>query len=308
MSGKGGVHTGCVAFFYIEPGRTEATICPGLSTEFRSTDTGMSLMRIAHISDLHFGKITNPSIVEHLVEEVNTFDVDLVAISGDLTQRARPEQFGKAVDMIDRMAPPVLVVPGNHDVYAWWRPVKRITNPLGRFERYITDEPRPTFEKGGVSVLGINSAHGRTIKGGRIGSDERQAISEYFGPRKDDVCKVLVLHHHLTKIQALGPHDVARKAQRTLQRASEVGVDLILCGHLHISHIEPLKVVPEAHRIVIASAGTATSSRGRRSNRKTNFYNLIDIDTEGFVIEERRYNTESLDFETARHTSFERVR
>lgn len=264
-------------------------------------------MRIAHLSDLHFGKIAHPGIVEHLIKEVNTRGVDLVAVSGDLTQRARPGQFEAAAAMLEQMKPPSLVVPGNHDVYAWWRPFKRLLNPLGRFERYVTDEAHPTFETEDVAVLGLNSAHGRTIKGGRIGSDERQAITDYFRSVDTDVCKVLVLHHHLTKIQALGPHDVARKAQRTLQRASEVGVDLILCGHLHISHIEPLTVVPEAHRIVIASAGTATSSRGRRSNRRTNFYNLIDADPEGFIIEERRYNTETNDFERARRTSFERV-
>ena len=264
-------------------------------------------MRIAHISDLHFGKIAHSEIVDHLVEEVNTLGIDLVAISGDLTQRAKPNQFKAASDMIDAIAPPVLVVPGNHDVYAWWRPVKRMLNPLGRFERYITDEPYPTFEQEGVAVLGVNSAHGRTIKGGRIGSGERQQIARFFKEKNQEVYKVLVLHHHLTKIQALGPHDVARKAQHTLQRASEVGVDLILCGHLHISHVEPLKVVPEAHRIVIASAGTATSSRGRRSNRWTNFYNVVDVYPDRFVIEERQYDVDGHAFERARRTSFERV-
>jgi len=99
---------------------------------------------------------------------------------------------------------------------------------------------------------------------------------------------------------------VARKAQQTLEVASNVGVDLVLCGHLHISHIEPIVIVPEEHRVVIASAGTATSSRGRKSNRQTNFYNLIRVTPGTFDIEERRYDPATKQFQRDEVTTFER--
>jgi 3',5'-cyclic AMP phosphodiesterase CpdA len=264
-------------------------------------------MRIAHLSDLHFGKIAHPEIVGILIKEVNASDVDLVVVSGDLTQRARYGEFEDAAAMLEAIQPPTLVVPGNHDVYPWWNPFKRMFAPLGRFQRFISDDLLPSFEQDGVAVLGVNSAHGRTIKGGRIASADREAMEAFFESRGADVCKVLVVHHHLTKIRALGPHDVARKAQKTLQLASELGVDLILCGHLHISHIEPLEVVPEAHRLVVASAGTATSSRGRRSNREMNFYNVIDVNADGFTIQERRYHTDDGRFGEERSTHFATV-
>ena len=57
-------------------------------------------------------------------------------------------------------------MPGNHDVYAWWRPFHRVFRPLSRYRRHITDDLTPTFRQDGLAVLGINSAHGRTIKGG----------------------------------------------------------------------------------------------------------------------------------------------
>ena len=47
---------------------------------------------IVHLSDLHFGRI-DPLLPEPLVESVEAVRPDLVAVSGDLTQRARREEF-----------------------------------------------------------------------------------------------------------------------------------------------------------------------------------------------------------------------
>ncbi len=264
-------------------------------------------MTIAHLSDLHFGRIAHDEIIGILVEEVNGAHVDLVTVSGDLTQRARYREFEAAAAMLDRFEAPLVVVPGNHDVYAWWHPVARVLHPLRRYQRFITDDFTPAFEHNGVAVLGINSAHGRTVKGGKVSEDDLARMRDFFQDRAARIFKVLVIHHHLTKIQGLGPHDVARRARRALEIASDAGVDLILCGHLHISHIEPLEIVPESHRLVIASAGTATSTRGRRSNRRTNFYNLIDITADHFTIEERRYHPDRHQFITDSTTRFERT-
>ncbi|HMB91955.1 MAG TPA: metallophosphoesterase [Rhodothermales bacterium] len=250
-------------------------------------------MILAHLSDIHFGRIAYPEIVDGLVEEVNTNEVDLVVVSGDLTQRARPSQYRAARAMIDAFTAPTLVVPGNHDVYAWWRPASRIVSPLRRYRKYITDDLLPTFERNGVAVLGINSAYGRTVKGGRIGSEARARIGSFFGEQPEDTFNVLVVHHHLMQIQALGSHDVARKARRTLEQAAQAGVDLILCGHLHVSHVEPVELDEWEHRLVIVSAGTATSNRGRPPHRATNFYNRIEVEADAFTIEERRYDPEA---------------
>ncbi|MEF8816677.1 MAG: metallophosphoesterase, partial [Salinibacter sp.] len=73
-------------------------------------------MTIAHISDLHFGRIAHPGIVEALVDEINEGLPDLVAVSGDLTQRARAPEYEAACDLLDALKAPTLVVAGNHDV------------------------------------------------------------------------------------------------------------------------------------------------------------------------------------------------
>ena len=263
--------------------------------------------RIAHLSDIHFGKIGNPEIVDVLVQEVNEAHVDLTCISGDLTQRARQEEFRQATQMIDNIKSDVLVVPGNHDVYAWWYPLRRLADSLRRYRSYITEDLSPSVKRDGVAVLGINSAHGWTIKGGHIDESERDRMRRFFDEASSDVFKVVVVHHHLSRIEALGVHDIARNAQLTLDAAVEANVDLILCGHLHISHIEPVEIIPGEHRLVIASAGTATSTRGRKAHRKSNFYNLIDIGPDHFTIRELRFNPSRRRFTADCETRFERV-
>lgn len=263
-------------------------------------------MKIAHISDLHFGKIAHPDIVDALIGEVDHADIELITISGDLTQRARRREYLAAQEMLARIDRPVLVVPGNHDVYPWWRPISRIFRPLARYRAFMGDDLTPTFERDGLSVLGLNSAHGRTVKGGLIGDEVHEHVGTHFSSVSASVFKVLVLHHHLTQIQAIEGHDIARNAQKTLEVASDTGVDLILCGHLHVSHVEPFAMKPGGHHVVIASAGTATSSRGRDTNRDTNYYNVVTVGRDSFQVEERKFDLTTRRFVSEAVREFER--
>jgi 3',5'-cyclic AMP phosphodiesterase CpdA len=271
-------------------------------------------LRLAHLSDVHFGRIIHTEIVDTLVDDVNAAGMDLVVVSGDLTQRARKHQFIAARAMIDAFAAPTLVVPGNHDVRAWWHnPWARVFHSTSRFSRFIHEDLTPTFARPGLAVFGLNSAHGLTIKGGKVRHRHLEAMKRFFGAQPEDAFRVLVLHHHLRRLEALGAHDVARNAHRALEVAGQCGVDLILCGHLHTSYVEHVEIVPpseadpDGHRIVIATAGTATSSRGRGPDREVNFYNWVRVEPERFVVEERRYEPAAGRFAKAREAAFERL-
>ncbi len=266
-------------------------------------------LRLAHLSDIHFGKIADERVVPALVAEVNAGAFDLVVLSGDLTQRARTREYQAARRMIDAFAAPVLVVPGNHDVPAWWHdPVRRIFRSSSRFKQFIGDDTTPSFLAPGLAAFGLNSAHGLTIKGGKIRPRHLAEMRRFFAAQPADAFRVLVLHHHLTRLRALGSHDVARNARAALRLAGEASVDLILCGHLHVSHVENVEIdLEQQHRLVIASAGTATSNRGRGSNKHVNFYNHVGVWLDHFTVEERRFDPESGTFRPERSTSFERA-
>lgn len=265
--------------------------------------------RLAHLSDIHFGKIAHERVVPAILDDVNERGLDLVVISGDLTQRARTHEFEAAREMIDTFEVPVLVVPGNHDVRAWWHnPFERIFHSASRFRRFIGDETTPHFVRDGLAVFGLNSAHGLTIKGGKIRPRHLDRMQTFFSMQPAEAFRVLVVHHHLTKLKALGKHDVARGAKHALEVAGECSVDLLLCGHLHVSHVENIETdVERGHRLVIASAGTATSSRGRGTNRDVNFYNHICVWPERFTVEERQFDPETGTFHAERSTTFERL-
>ena len=263
-------------------------------------------MRIAHLSDIHFGRIAHPGIVDDIVNDVNNAGVDLVAVSGDLTQRAIHRQFRDCVKMLERFTAPLLVVPGNHDVHPWWRPFSRLSRPLSLFEQYLGSEMVRSFEAAGVAVLGINSAHGKTIKGGKITDEIAEAVEQYFSSIEEGAFKVLMLHHHLRKIDALMPHDTIQDPEDHFNLALRAGVNLVLCGHIHISHVESLDR-DRSTPFVIASAGTATSNRGRRSNRRKNYYNIIDVFESHFSIEERNYVAKERRFKPTRKSEFERI-
>jgi len=266
-------------------------------------------MTIAHISDLHFGRIAASGVLEALVDELNETVVDLVVLSGDLTQRARPSEYEAAQELLATIEAPTLVVAGNHDVYPWWRPLMRLWSPLARYKQYITNDLAPTVETDEAAVLGLTSAHGATIKGGRLQDADREMLRQYFDDVPADRFKILVVHHqlHSTTIGPISPHPVARHAEKTLDVVTEVGVDLILCGHLHIPAITPLEIVPEEPRIVIASAGTTTSNRYRQPTGPINFYNVVTIQSDTFSVEERRYVPDDGRFVRDGVTRFDRL-
>ncbi|HEX2115139.1 MAG TPA: metallophosphoesterase, partial [Alphaproteobacteria bacterium] len=53
------------------------------------------MRRIAHISDLHFGR-HDPGVAEDLLTALHELAPDLVAVSGDLTQRPRRDELAAA--------------------------------------------------------------------------------------------------------------------------------------------------------------------------------------------------------------------
>ena len=70
---------------------------------------------LLQISDPHFGT-ERPRVVEALVSLAQRERPDLVVLSGDITQRARAEQFAAARAFADRLGAPFVAIPGNHDI------------------------------------------------------------------------------------------------------------------------------------------------------------------------------------------------
>ena len=226
------------------------------------------MARIAHLSDLHFGA-HDPAVVAGAEAWLVEHRPDLVAISGDFTQRARVEQYREAGAFLDRLEAAGLAtlgVPGNHDV-PLYDVVQRFTRPLDRYRRYIDDELCPWFENDRLAVLGINTARSLTFKDGRINHGQMKVLRERFRDVPERKTKVLITHHPLFAMpigetgeasEAVGRHKDA------IEAVCEAGVHILLAGHFHRSFSGAAReMIKNAGPALVIQAGTATSTRLR---------------------------------------------
>lgn len=231
------------------------------------------MTRIAHLSDLHFGR-DDPAVVAGLIARLRTLAPDLVCVSGDFTQRARRAEFAAARAFLDALGLPWLAVPGNHDV-PLYDVFRRFVSPLGRYERYISPDLCPRWAGGGAAVQGINSARRMTGKNGRVSEAQAALVARSFAAVADGVLRVVVTHHPLVPLP-WGPGGRAleqvERGDAALTAFGAAGVHMLLAGHHHRIHAGESPVVA-GHAMLVVQAGTATSTRTRD---EANSFNLIE--------------------------------
>lgn len=248
---------------------------------------------ILHFSDIHFGGRQSPNWAEAVLSDVERLKPTVVAVSGDLTQRARSNQFRAARAFLDRISAPLIVVPGNHDV-PLWNVFDRFLSPREKYRRWITGDLNPTFESEDLFVLGIDTTRSFTIKGGRVSSREIDTMRSRMCRVAGDRIKVIVAHHPFVQPPGFEHEETVGGLRRALALFKECGVDIILTGHLHQSHSE-LHVYGE-RAILLAQAGTAASLRGRGAERERNSFNLIEVTREQVRVVSHLYSEESGSF------------
>jgi 3',5'-cyclic AMP phosphodiesterase CpdA len=235
------------------------------------------IVRLFHVSDLHFGKPADGPLIEAIEAHIRDDRYDVVAVSGDLTQRARAGEFQRAQVFLRDAArvSSVITVPGNHDVQWWWSPMHlRGSEPIyAPYRRYIGDELEPVLRVPGATLVGLNTSHGvshRTLTwnlrdisiiGDLRRSQIERARAEFQASPADDA-RVIVMHHNPVKGELSQRHGLKRTRQ-ILGAFAQMGVDVVLCGH---DHQEAIHFVEHTKRgTVVSTAGTVSNrSRGGR--------------------------------------------
>ena len=240
---------------------------------------------LLHCSDVHFGPPHLPNVAEGFLALIDSQRPDLVVISGDLTQRAKPEQFDEARRFVDRIPVPSLVVPGNHDVpmYRVW---ERVFDPFGAYRKHFSSELEPVYRDREMLVIGINTAFNWTIKGGRITSHRLREVGELLAAAPRQLFKVVVPHHDMIPPPNFERPRVLANSRRAMALFAAGGVDLVLSGHQHQAYIGTSEeFYPQGTPpVIVVHSGTTTSSRGRGGERHLNTCNRIEFDAGSLTV------------------------
>lgn len=251
--------------------------------------------RILHISDLHFGSPYLPRVGEALLRIAPLLESTLIVVSGDLTQRATAAEFAAAREFLDQLpSVPRVVVPGNHDV-PLYRVVERFKDPHGLYRQHICESLDNVHRVPGATIVALDSTEPRhAVTNGRIREQQLDFCEEAFREAPPGNARIVVAHHHFAPSPDYERDSRMRNAKRAVRRFLELGVEMVMGGHLHRAYIgdslDVYRIPHPTHRgIVIVQCGTTTSRRGRGRERDRNSFNLVEIDEQLYRITHYMY-------------------
>ena len=232
----------------------------------------MSTVSVFHCSDLHFGHPAVPAQYEAMEALIAERRFDVVAISGDLTQRARSGEFQRARAFIRHAerTSKVICIPGNHDVQ-WWKSPLGLGDDgaiLATYRKFVNPEIEPVLRVPGAAFAGLNTSHGVTRQTltwrlrdisiiGIVRRAQIERLRKVFADVPPGDARVIVMHHNPMKGELSQRHGL-KNTSRALGAFADLRADLVLCGHDHQDAI---------HSVEHTRKGTVISTAGTLSNR-----------------------------------------
>ncbi len=178
-------------------------------------------LRIAHLTDLHVGRVTPMRVQEAAVDLANGENPDAVVITGDFVCHST-KYLDELTSLIARIKAPVFCVMGNHD---YWSGADEVRWALRRGGAEVLDNVNTvvTLRGQALQLVGLDDAYTghasreRAVKGMRHG------------------VPTLALSHIAEEADGLWHH----------------GIPLVLSGHTHAGQM----TVAKLHEIVIGKLG-----------------------------------------------------
>lgn len=164
-------------------------------------------LRIAHLTDLHVGRVTPEAVQETAVELTNREAPDVVLITGDFVCHSQL-YLDQLSWLVSRFDAPVLCVLGNHD---YWAGADEVRHALrrGGAEVLTNENTTLTFRGQRLQVVGLDDAY--------TGHDSR--ADAVRGLSRD--------------VPTIGLSHIAEEADELWAH----GVPLVLSGHTHAGQV-----------------------------------------------------------------------
>ncbi len=245
-------------------------------------------MRILHVSDLHYQE--SPETWALLKEAERQFEMlrpDLILLTGDLTNDGLDEQFQRVKRFVSSLNfCTVLVIPGNRDQA---RTIVPAPSERSDLEYFLLTHPEPVtlldemaslenvnrgrqgkyfdhfeateffYRANGVAAVGLNSTPD-------IIPRQMEMAAQHFNKGQPGELRIFCAHHSFLPVptKRLRPGDVVPRAADILQTLIELNVDLLLCGHIHRSHVWDLS--DGRLRLLCCNAGSLLDTSGKKDN------------------------------------------
>jgi 3',5'-cyclic AMP phosphodiesterase CpdA len=211
------------------------------------------ITRILHVSDLHIGAREDAGLEHALARLIARVGPEAVIASGDLTHRGRPDEHERAAAFLRRLGPPVLAVPGNHDIpYTF---PARFTQPWRAFDHeWETTEPVLSTET--LHVVGVNSVRPWRHQSGGVSDAQLDRVAERLRQGPAGALRVVALHHQMIGAPWRSRKKPVAHRNHVLGRLVDGRAELILGGHIHqgtVSERHEFEVIDGDARGVVVS-------------------------------------------------------
>lgn len=214
-----------------------------------------------HLSDVHFG-LEDKRAIEWVRQEIVRLTPDAVAITGDLTMRARSREFDAARRWILSLQAPVTVEVGNHDM-PYFNPFTRLFAPYAKF-RGMESMVERELDLPGIAIVPLKTAarvqpRFNWSKGWVTGAALRKCLAAIDAlPRGTRV--LVTAHHPLREVGTQGTA-LTRGGSRALAELARRNVLAVLSGHVH----DAFDITEQTANGPVRMIGAGTLSQRTRS-------------------------------------------
>jgi 3',5'-cyclic AMP phosphodiesterase CpdA len=219
------------------------------------------MVRLFHISDLHFG-CEDQVALDWVKERIAVERPDAVAITGDLTMRARSHEFQACCDWILSLSAPVTVEVGNHDL-PYFNLFERFFTPyrrIRRIERLVERE----LDLEGVSIVPLKTTARAQLRfnwsRGWVGPRALAKAIKAIDQLAERNVVLITAHHPLVEANTRG-RALTKGGERALTALAKARATAVLSGHVH----DPFDLIKNTANGPIRMIGAGTLSKRIRS-------------------------------------------
>lgn len=248
-----------------------------------------------HLSDIHFGLEDNRAL-DWVKQEIADRRPDAVAITGDLTMRARQSEFDAATRWIRALEAPVTVEVGNHDL-PYFNPIERFFDPYRRI-RAISDKIEAEIDLPGLAIVPLKTVRRwqprlNWSKGWVTDAALERCLAAIDG-LPAGVRALVAVHHPLREVGTQGTA-LTKHGQNALNELAQRPVLAVLSGHVH----DAFDIMEETVHGQVRMIGAGTLSQRVRSTPPSfnelawdgetltvRVRNLEDVNTRDMLIED----------------------